>query len=1102
MDIVCAQGHASLADVSGAGADPLSYSAVRALTRLGILTAAVLVAAGALPLAAARAGDRGRDERDLKAKDKRDAEAPKPRLKALRQPSPATQAARRSMAALWQALGNGSYGKALDAARQMAARGDAAMAHLQNQLQPPGGSANEIAGLIRELGSKRHASREKATQKLAMLGGAARGALQRAASGAVSAEVRQRALALLTAIDDPATPRNRRLAWAVGVLGALDTPKSAALLTRLAAGPKDVWVTRRAVAARERLAEAARMLLKPQPAILEMRVMPSPVAAAPWIRPETLPQALASLARRGPGVDVGSSKMFRWFRCDLPLPTEAVVGVHKGKTYVLLWERTSHLPGSHRSSRSDPWEMARVLVVADDDGAAAVEFELGKHAANRVRTSAVGSKSGGFVALMVGERIVSVARRDSDRLSPKGTLYGLMSAREARAIVRRLRAGMTPVYELAEAIQGGKDKVARRILDDHPGIERMQLDVRGLHGRTPLHVAVAYKRWEIAQLLLDRGADVNATGKDYGRTPLHGAAERGSTRGIQFLVKRGGDVKTLDKSGLTPLHLAVSGGMHAEAVKLLLDAGADVNSTGKAGITPLTLALLIKGSARRAEAIKAGQQCIDLLVSRGAKLDVFSAAALGRIDDLKAILAGDAKAATTTAAMVKLSPLAMAAFLGQLRAAEMLLKAGADPNGNPQAHGIGTPLLAAAGRGHSDIVKLLLAHKADPMAVDADGGIPILAAAWGGSTETIKALLDAGVPIDAAGRDGRTALHAAAGKGWKDAVALLLARGANPNVMAKYQGTPLHSLCGNVLGTTAGRLEEGQDYAACLNALVKAGADVNATNSSARTPLHVACGRSLSGKASPQRIAVVRSLLKAGADVNAVVDARSSGYRGKTPILFAAETADAELIKVLLDAGADPFIEPGGGSSQMPVEIASGRARTSGQKAYELLKAATEKREHAVRRQVEATAGAFLNAVSDGDEKTALPLTLDGLNYWSSDKCPARIRRLQKTFALNPGLLRTIVALKVRPHWAEVRTAAPARPPQAGLPAKERCTVFILMRMPDNTWRVVDFREVQLGAHQRPGAYLQSIDVGDAFRRKVFRDAAAKRTSTRPAGNR
>jgi len=104
----------------------------------------------------------------------------------------------------------------------------------------------------------------------------------------------------------------------------------------------------------------------------------------------------------------------------------------------------------------------------------------------------------------------------------------------------------------------------------------------------PLHVATDGNHTEIAILLLDKGADVNAQDND-GETPLHIASFKGYIEIAELLLDRGADVNARDgwsQSGRTPLHFAAWGG-NSEIAKLLLDKGADINAKRWDGFTPL-----------------------------------------------------------------------------------------------------------------------------------------------------------------------------------------------------------------------------------------------------------------------------------------------------------------------------------------------------------------------------------------------------------------------------------------------------------------------------------------------------------------------------------
>jgi len=89
--------------------------------------------------------------------------------------------------------------------------------------------------------------------------------------------------------------------------------------------------------------------------------------------------------------------------------------------------------------------------------------------------------------------------------------------------------------------------------------------------------------------LLEKGANVNARDDDYGGTPLHVASAWGRVDIAKLLIEKGADVNARNNGGLTPLHMAVYWN-HPEVAKLLLENGADPSIRDNESRTPLDLA--------------------------------------------------------------------------------------------------------------------------------------------------------------------------------------------------------------------------------------------------------------------------------------------------------------------------------------------------------------------------------------------------------------------------------------------------------------------------------------------------------------------------------
>ena len=92
---------------------------------------------------------------------------------------------------------------------------------------------------------------------------------------------------------------------------------------------------------------------------------------------------------------------------------------------------------------------------------------------------------------------------------------------------------------------------------------------------TPLHMACRFDLAQVAQRLIDLGADVDAY--DVAReTPLFRAVNLGYVDCAKVLLRAGADVDFRNRRGATPLHRAVQRGKRF-IVPLLLEAGADLN---------------------------------------------------------------------------------------------------------------------------------------------------------------------------------------------------------------------------------------------------------------------------------------------------------------------------------------------------------------------------------------------------------------------------------------------------------------------------------------------------------------------------------------------
>lgn len=259
-----------------------------------------------------------------------------------------------------------------------------------------------------------------------------------------------------------------------------------------------------------------------------------------------------------------------------------------------------------------------------------------------------------------------------------------------------------------------------------------------------------------------------------------------------------------------------------------------------------------------------------------------------------------------------------AARAGDAESIRLLLAAGADPNASEAKYGE-TALIWAAAENQADAIRALVAGGADPdrkakdldlapmdwvqigmvsTVLPAGGWTPLMYAAREDALDAALALTEAGADLDLQDADGTTALGFAIMNEHYDLAAALLAAGADPDVADRTGMTALYGAVDMVFfASDIGRPRQP------------------------RFDTHSA-------------IDIVRLALEAGAGPNAqltsAIIGRHHGFgdfalgNGATPLMRAAKGGDLELMRLLLEAGADPALAMANGQTVRNL-VAGGR---------------------------------------------------------------------------------------------------------------------------------------------------------------------------------
>lgn len=343
------------------------------------------------------------------------------------------------------------------------------------------------------------------------------------------------------------------------------------------------------------------------------------------------------------------------------------------------------------------------------------------------------------------------------------------------------------------------DDIAKRLLE-----AGADLHSQGGYYGNALNAACSHGYVDVVEILLGKGANINAAaGKDVLR-PLQYAACGGHERIVQQLLNQGASITPIETE--TTLQPALFDG-HGNVARLLLENGTN--------LTMKPDSLLHYCTSLAMAASQGYADIVDLLIAKGASINVQSpnkrcalseATRNGHTKIVRRLLQGGAEVNVTYN-----SPLLLASSEGNNEILDLLIQAGADVNlasSNTSGlyRGDGNGIQLAAANRHADAVEMLLQIGADIYSTIGDSALQ--RALDDKHEKVVRLLLENGADMATLRDDVHKVLRLACYGGHDAIVDYAIQQGADVNALGDPSGSPIQAASANGHMSTVKKLLE------------------------------------------------------------------------------------------------------------------------------------------------------------------------------------------------------------------------------------------------------------------------------------------------------